>query len=82
MAILYPVTTEKAISMIEIENKILFVVDKDSTKKGIRDEVEKTYGVKVEFVNTHITPGGQKRAYVKLKKGFKADDIAAKLKIA
>lgn len=82
MAILYPITTEKAIGMIELENKMLFVVEKQSTKKDIIDEVEKTFGVKVEKVNTLVTPKGEKRAYVKLKAGFKADDIAAKLKIA
>ncbi len=82
MAILYPVTTEKAISMIELENKMLFVVEMKSTKKEIFDEVEKSFGVKVEKVNTLITPKGEKRAYVRLKPGFKADDIAAKLKIA
>ncbi len=82
MAILYPITTEKAISMIELDNKMLFVVEKNSTKKDIREEVEKSFGVKVEKVNTLVTPKGEKRAYVKLKPGFKADDIAAKLKIA
>lgn len=82
MVVLYPITTEKAISMIELENKILFVVEKNATKKEIKEDVEKTFSVKVEYVNTLITPQGQKRAYVKLKKGFKADDIATKLKIA
>jgi len=82
LVVLYPITTEKAISMIELENKILFVVEKNATKKEIKEDVEKTFSVKVEYVNTLITPQGQKRAYVKLKKGFKADDIATKLKIA
>ena len=82
MAILYPITTEKAISMIELDNKMLFVVEKNSTKKDIIAEVEKNFGVKVAKVNTLVTPKGEKRAYVKLKPGFKADDIAAKLKIA
>ncbi|MBS3068889.1 50S ribosomal protein L23 [Candidatus Micrarchaeota archaeon] len=81
MAILYPITTEKAVGMIELENKLIFVVEKSSTKKSIKDDVEKRFAVKVEKVTTHITPKGQKRAFVKLKKGFKADDLAAKLKI-
>ena len=78
----YPITTEKAIGMIELENKIVFVVEKRATKPEIKMAVEKIYGVKVESVNTLITPKGDKRAYVKLAKGYKADDIAAKLKIA
>lgn len=81
MALLYPITTEKAVGMIELENKLIFVVDKSSTKKEIKDEVEKQFSVKVEKVSTHITPKGQKRAFIRLKKGFKADDLAAKLKI-
>jgi len=82
MALMYPITTEKAIGMIELDNKLLFVVEKKSTKPEIKKEIEETYGVKVEYVHTQITPKGEKRALVKLKKGFKAEDIAAKLKIA
>jgi len=80
--LLYPITTEKAIGMIELENKIVFVVDKRATKNDVREAVEKLFAVKVEAVNSLITPKGEKRAYVKLAEGFKADDIAAKLKIA
>ena len=82
MIIRYPVTTERAIGMIEKENKIVFVVDKRATKREIKEEVEKTYNVKVAKLTTLITPKGEKRAFVKLAKGFSADDIAAKLKIA
>jgi large subunit ribosomal protein L23 len=73
--LLYPITTEKAIGMIELENKLLFVVDKRATK-----EVERLFKVKVGSVNTKITPKGIKHAYIRLKEG-KADDIAAQLKI-
>ncbi len=82
MALMYPITTEKAIGMIELDNKLLFVVEKKSTKTEIKKEIEDLYGVKVAYVHTQITPKGEKRALVKLKKGFKAEDIAAKLKIA
>jgi large subunit ribosomal protein L23 len=82
MALLYPITTEKAIGMIELDNKLLFVVEKKSTKSEIKKEIEDVYGVKVDYVHTHVTPKGEKRALVKLRKGFKAEDIAAKLKIA
>lgn len=81
MAILYPITTEKAVGMIELENKLIFVVERGATKKEIKEDVEKQFGVKVEKVTTHITPKGHKRAFVRLKEGFKADDLAAKLKI-
>ncbi|MFH1285689.1 MAG: 50S ribosomal protein L23 [Candidatus Micrarchaeota archaeon] len=80
--LLYPVTTEKAVGMIERENKMVFVVVKSSTKKQIKEEIEKRFNVKVESVNMMITPQGNKKAFVKLKKGFSADSIAAALKIA
>ncbi|MEW6328909.1 MAG: 50S ribosomal protein L23 [Candidatus Micrarchaeota archaeon] len=82
MILRYPVTTERAIGMIEKENKIVFVVDKRANKREIKNEVEKTYNVKVARITTLITAKGEKRAFVKLAKGFSADDIAAKLKIA
>jgi len=82
MAILYPVTTEKAIGMIERENKITFVVEPNSTKTEIKKEVEKRFDVKVAKVTVLNSLTGKKKMFVKLKKEFKADDVAAKLKIA
>jgi len=82
MAIIYPVTTEKAIGLIERENKITFVVDSRDTKEMVKKEVEKRFGVKVASVNVINTLGGKKKMIVKLTKEFKADDVAAKLKIA
>ncbi len=78
---MHPITTEKAIGLVELQNTIQFVVESGSTKPEIKKEVEGTFSVKVQSVNTYFTPKGEKRAYVKLKKGFKADDIAAKLKM-
>jgi large subunit ribosomal protein L23 len=82
MAVLqYPITNEKAIGLIELKNTLMFVVTSQATKPEIKKEVEALFGVKVASVNTLITPTGVKRAFVKLKEGFKADDVAAKLKI-
>ncbi len=78
--LLYPITTEKAIGMIELQNQLVFVVEMKATKPQIKAEMEKMYGVKVGRVNTKISPQGRKEAYIKLKEG-RADDIAAKLKI-
>lgn len=77
----YPVTNEKAIGLIELRNTLTFVVDSKATKPEIKKEVEQLFEVKVASVNTLVTPAGKKRAFVKLKEGFKADDVAAKLKI-
>lgn len=76
----YPITTEKAIGMIELENKLVFVVEPTATKGQIKAEIERLFKVKVGHVNTKITPTGIKHAYIRLKEG-KADDIAAQLKI-
>ena len=79
--IMFPITNEKAIGLIEFQNTLTFVVESKATKPQIKKDVEDLFEVKVASVNTLITPTGQKRAYVKLKEGFKADDVAAKLKI-
>ena len=76
----YPITTEKAISMIEFSNQLTFVVNPKANKGQIKKEVEKLFKVKVGRINTKITPKGIKQAYIKIKEG-KADDIAAQLKI-
>jgi len=75
----YPLTTEKAVKLMESENKLLFVVDLKSSKKEIKDSVEKLFKVKVERVNTLITSDGEKRAYVKLVKENPAMDIITQL---
>jgi ribosomal protein uL23 len=80
--LLYPLTTEKAVGMIERENRIIFIVDTRSDKKMVKEAIEKVYSVKVEKVNIMNTIDGRKKAFIKLAKGYSADDIAAKLKIA
>ena len=79
--LLYPIISEKTIRLIERENKIVFAVDIRSNKKEIKEEFEKMFNVKVEKVNTLITPKGIKKAYIKLRKEYKALDIASKLGI-
>jgi large subunit ribosomal protein L23 len=75
------VKTEKAIAKIEAQNFLTFIVDPSSKKSDIADEVEKVFKVKVEKVRTFVSPKGKKHALVKLTKEFKADDIAAKMKM-
>lgn len=75
----YPLVTEKAIRLMERENKLTFIVDRNASKKDIKEAVEKIFNVKVEKVNTLITPRGEKKAYVKLSKEYKAIDVATKL---
>jgi len=77
--ILAVVRTQKAVSLIEKENKLTFVVRIEATKEDVKRAVEKLYGVEVEKVNTLITPRGEKKAYVKLKPEYKASELAVKL---
>ncbi len=77
----YPLTTEKSISLIESENKIVFIVDRKANKKQIEKAVEKLFEVKVESVKTLIDAKGRKKAYVKLSPEHKAVDIATRLGI-
>jgi ribosomal protein uL23 len=77
--IIHPLISEKAVNMIETENKICFIVNDKANKKEIKETIEKLHKVKVENVNIIRDRKGRKKAIVKLKKEFKAGDIAIKL---
>ncbi len=77
--ILYPLISEKAVNMIEKENKICFIVNKLATKRNVRRVVEKLYNVKVDEVRVLNDRKGRKKAIVKINKQSKADEIATRL---
>ncbi len=77
--IVHPRITEKAVRLIEEENKLVFIVSEDSNKREIKRAVEMLFDVEVEDVNTQITPKAEKRAFVKLSPDYNADEIAARL---
>jgi large subunit ribosomal protein L23 len=77
----YPYLTERSISMVENENKIVFVVERKANKKEIKEAFEKVFQVKVDKVNTETLLTGEKKAFIKLKPEFKAGDVAVKLGI-
>ena len=64
---------------MESRNTLLFVVDKKSNRKEIKEAIEKLYNVKVSKVNTSIMPDGKKRAYITFSDETPAIDIATKL---
>ena len=76
--LLKPITSEKAVKLIDLDNTILFEVSREADKEEIKKEVESTFSVKVEKVRTHIRQN-KKHAYVKLNKANPAIDIAPKL---
>ncbi len=76
--ILKPVTSEKAVRMIEMDNTLLFEVERKFRKQEIKKEVEEVFNVKVKKVRTHIT-SNKKFAYVQLNKENPAIDVATKV---
>ncbi len=79
--IISPDVTEKSVKMIEGENKLVFIVRREANKKQVKEAVEKLYDVKVEKVNTSITPKGIKKAYVKLAPEYSASEVATRIGI-
>ncbi len=77
----HPLATEKAVRLMESENKLIFVVELKSTKPEIKKALEEIFKVKVLKVNTLITSEGKKRAYVKLSQETPAIDIATQMGI-
>lgn len=77
----YPLLSEDAVTLLEAENKITFIVDLRSDKHDIKRAVQELYEVRVQDVKTLITPEGEKKAFVKLTPDFKAADLAVRLGI-
>ncbi|MBU3923933.1 MAG: 50S ribosomal protein L23 [Nanoarchaeota archaeon] len=71
-------STEKIVRQIELDNALVFVVDRAVSKPEIRAEVEDLFGVKVVKVRTH-TMKNKKLAFVKLNSEYPAVDVATKL---
>ncbi|MDO8056277.1 MAG: 50S ribosomal protein L23 [Candidatus Hermodarchaeota archaeon] len=71
--------TERASEIVEKENRLTFIVNRNATKGQIREAIETLYEVKVIKVNTLITPSGEKKAMVKLSPEYNAADLAVKL---
>jgi len=75
----YPHMTEKSISIVEKENKLVFIVDRKYKKEDIKKAFEDVFKVKVDRINTMVTRDGKKKAFIKLKKEYSAADVAVKL---
>ena len=75
-----PYVTEKTMMLIEKENKLTFIVRRDANRSQVKWAVEKIFNVKVEKINILITREG-KKAVVKLKPEYRADEIAVRIGI-
>ncbi len=78
--LLKPYVTEKTLLMIEKENKLTFIVAKDATKSQVKHAVENLFDVKVDKVNITISRYG-KKAIIKLKKEYSAEELGMRLGI-
>jgi len=79
--IIYALMTEKCMGISDMENKLIFRVDRGANKNEIKKAVAKQFNVKVISVQTLITQGGTKKALVKLAKEHNAADIVANMGI-
>ena len=77
--LMYPHLAEKSMNMVELENKLVFVVNRKANRAQIKEAVEKGFKVKVVSVNMLITQKGVKKAYVKLSPKDMASDIASRM---
>lgn len=75
----YPLMTERSVSLIENENKLVFIVDRRAKKPQIVKAIQELYEIEVESINTLITRKGDKKAFIKLKDGYDASDVAIRL---
>ncbi|MFA5485179.1 MAG: 50S ribosomal protein L23 [Candidatus Pacearchaeota archaeon] len=72
------ISTEKIVRQIEIDNILVFQVDRAINKPEIKKEIEDLFKVKVDKIRT-FTRLNKKYAYVKLNSKYPAIDIATKL---
>ena len=77
--IIKPHVTEKTMNLIDLNNEITFVVRRTANKGQIKRAFEELYEEQVARVNTHITPKGEKVAYIKLVEEEMAEELAVRL---
>ena len=77
--IIKPHVTEKTMNLIDENNEIVFVVRRSANKRQIKKAFEELYEEEVERVNTHITPKGEKVAYIKLVEEEMAEELAVRI---
>ena len=73
-----PITSEKAVRLIEAENTLLFETERQKTKQEIKKEIESSFNVKVDKIRVFIRRN-KKYIYAKLDKKNPAIDVATKL---
>ena len=77
--IIKPHVTEKTMNLIDENNEITFVVRRSANKMQIKRAFVDLYEEEVDRVNTHITPKGEKVAYIKLVEEEMAEELAVRI---
>ena len=72
--ILRPYITEKTFSLIEKDNRICFIVDREASKTSIKEAIKTLYAEDAIDINTARTISG-KKAFVKFESLEKARDL-------
>lgn len=75
----HPLITEQTVASMDKDNILVFIVDRRAPKSDIGRAVEELYEVELLSVNTLILPDGRKKAYVKLREEYLADEVATKI---
>lgn len=75
----HPIVTEKAMNLMDFENKLQFIVNDTATKTDIKEAVERRFDVSVESVNTLMTMDGTKKATVTLSTADDAGEVASRI---
>lgn len=73
--------TEKAVRQIELQNKLVFIVDRKSDKSEIKAAAQAAFNSQISGVTTVIDQSGRKKAFVKFREPGAAGDIAVRLGI-
>ncbi|GEM_PF-436946 len=75
------VMTEKAVRMVEAQNKLVFIVGKKFDKLQIKQAATTAFNAEILKVNTVLDQRGRKKAYIRFAKPGQAGDIAIRLGI-
>jgi large subunit ribosomal protein L23 len=81
MVLKHPFVTEKAMVLLENENKLQVLVNRQATKQQIKREIEKAFDHKVKSVSTIMTMHGEKKAIVSFENEKAAEEILSRLGI-
>lgn len=73
--------TEKCVRQIELQNQLVFIVDRNSGKEKIRAAAQAAFNTPIGGVRTVIDTTGRKKAFIKFAKEGEAGEIAIRLGI-